>query len=54
VDPEAFERLYQQHCDAVRAYVRRRQPGDEVDEALAEVWLVAWRRRRTLPPEPLP
>ena len=54
MDQEAFERLYQQHSDAVRAYVRRRQSGDEVDEALAEVWLVAWRRRRALPAAPLP
>jgi RNA polymerase sigma factor (sigma-70 family) len=54
VDREAFERLYRQHSAAVRAYVRRRQSGDEVDEALAEVWLVAWRRGRALPAEPLP
>ena len=54
MDREAFERLYREHCSAVRAYVRRRQTGDEVDEALAEVWLVAWRRRRVMPAEPLP
>lgn len=54
MDREGFERLYRQHCDAVRAYVRRRQSTDEVDETLAEVWLVAWRRRAELPAEPLP
>jgi RNA polymerase sigma factor (sigma-70 family) len=54
VDEETFERLYREHCDSVRAYVRRRQPPDEVDEALADIWLVAWRRRRSLPAAPLP
>jgi RNA polymerase sigma factor (sigma-70 family) len=54
MDRDGFEQLYQEHSAAVRAYVRRRQARDEVDEALAEVWLVAWRRRRALPAEPLP
>ena len=54
VDQEAFERLYQQHRHAVRDYVRRRQQPDDVDEALSEIWLVAWRRRSELPAEPLP
>src|SRR4051794_25865023 len=46
--------MYQKHCDAVRAYVRRRLSADEVDETLADVWLVAWRRRASLPADALP
>ncbi|HSX66041.1 sigma-70 family RNA polymerase sigma factor [Nocardioides sp.] len=39
----------------VRRYLVRRAPGDAVDDLLAEVFLVLWRRRRDLPEDdPLP
>ena len=44
-----FAALYRAHRDAVWAYCIRRVPRHEVDDAVAEVFLVAWRRRDTAP-----
>ncbi|HEX4716931.1 MAG TPA: RNA polymerase sigma factor [Thermoleophilaceae bacterium] len=54
MDEQAFEQLYSEHAGAVRRYVRRRLAADDLDDALAEIWLTAWRRRDDLPPSPLP
>src|SRR3954454_17566501 len=54
MDHSGFERAYARHAVAVRCYVARRVGPGDVDDALADVWLVAWRRRDDLPVEPLP
>lgn len=45
---ERFNQLYDEHFEAVRAYVWRRDP-DLCDEVLAETFLVAWRRLEDTP-----
>lgn len=47
---ERFQQLYQQTAAGVLAYARRctRRP-EEAEDIAAEVFLVAWRRGRTLP-----
>ena len=49
-----FERIYAEHADAVRAYVRRRAPKDLVDDVVSETFLVCLRRLDIVPAEPLP
>ena len=53
---QSFEQLYEQTYWSVLRYFARRVPGDDdhVRDLTAEVYLVAWRRRHALPPEPLP
>ena len=51
---QQFERIYEQHLDAVRAYVRRRAPADLVDDVVSETFLVCLRRIDAVPPDPLP
>ena len=48
----AFEQLFADHLRTVSAYVRRRASADEVDDVVAETFLVAWRRLEDVPPEP--
>jgi RNA polymerase sigma-70 factor (ECF subfamily) len=45
--------LYARHRDDVWRYFRRRMP-DAAEDLVTEVFVVAWRRRRDIPPEPLP
>jgi RNA polymerase sigma-70 factor (ECF subfamily) len=52
--PERLEQLFLAHEPAVVAYVRRRAPGDVVDDVVAETFLVAWRRLEDIPEEALP
>ena len=49
-----FERIYDDHAEAVRAYVRRRAPRDVVDDIVSETFVVCLRRLDTVPAEPLP
>jgi DNA-directed RNA polymerase specialized sigma24 family protein len=51
---ERFEELYRAHAGAVRSYVARRIGPDEADDAVAEVFLVVWRRLDDVPIDPLP
>jgi RNA polymerase sigma-70 factor (ECF subfamily) len=55
VDPEArFEALYAAHNAAVRTYVRRRVDAQDADDVVADVFVIAWRRLRDVPEDPLP
>jgi RNA polymerase sigma-70 factor, ECF subfamily len=45
---ERFNRLYDEHAEAVRAYLWRRDP-DLCDDVVAETFLVAWRRLEETP-----
>jgi RNA polymerase sigma-70 factor (ECF subfamily) len=51
---DRFTRLYEEHYTAVERYVRRRIDDAIVRDVVAEVFLVAWRRLRELPSDPLP
>lgn len=54
VSPEdRFEALYRAHAGAVLAYCRRRNPS-AAEDALAETFLVAWRRLDAVPNQELP
>jgi RNA polymerase sigma-70 factor (ECF subfamily) len=55
--PEAerrFEALWQDHSPAVLRYARRRVHPDDVEEVLAETFVVAWRRLDDVPAFALP
>src|SRR5450755_4245173 len=49
-----FEALFAAHHDAVRRYVVRRQAAALVDDAVADTFLVAWRRLEEMPDRALP
>jgi RNA polymerase sigma-70 factor, ECF subfamily len=51
---QRFEQIYTEHAEAIRAYVRRRAPEDVVDDVVADVFLVCWRRLDDVPKEALP
>ena len=44
-----FDRIYQENHRLVRAYCMRRAPAPDVDDAVSEVFAVAWRRRNDVP-----
>jgi RNA polymerase sigma-70 factor, ECF subfamily len=50
----AFERMFGATYAEVRGYVGRRAPRAEVEDVLAEVYLVAWRRFDSVVGDPLP
>lgn len=55
VDPRArFEGVYAAHNAAVRTYVRRRVDSQDADDVVADVFVIAWRRLRDVPEDPLP
>ncbi|MDA0160907.1 RNA polymerase sigma factor [Solirubrobacter ginsenosidimutans] len=48
-DRERFERLFADHGRDVLAYASRRTDAATAEEIVAEVFVVAWRRRRRVP-----
>jgi RNA polymerase sigma-70 factor (ECF subfamily) len=48
-----FSRLHEEHFEAIRRYVWRREPA-LADDVVAETFLVAWRRFEDVPPNPRP
>lgn len=52
--PDRFEELFRSAAPAVRRYLRRHVEPDAVDDLLAEVFSVAWRRLDRVPDPPLP
>lgn len=48
---EYFEWLYRSHYGDIRRFIGRRLAADDVDDALAEVFVVAWRRLGDAPGE---
>ncbi|HEY2632828.1 MAG TPA: sigma-70 family RNA polymerase sigma factor [Solirubrobacteraceae bacterium] len=51
---QEMTRLYEGHADAVMRYAQRRSDRETAEEVVAQVFLVAWRHRSTLPDEALP
>ncbi|MCI0685665.1 MAG: sigma-70 family RNA polymerase sigma factor [Sporichthyaceae bacterium] len=51
---DRFERLWVDHSPAVLRYARRRCLPDDVDDVVAETFVVAWRRLSEAPSHPLP
>ncbi|HEY5195353.1 MAG TPA: sigma-70 family RNA polymerase sigma factor [Solirubrobacteraceae bacterium] len=49
-----FELLYAKYAQAVKAYVLRRAAASTVDDVVAEVFVVCWRRFEEVPVDPLP
>ena len=49
-----FEAAYDAHLGAVIAYTRRRTDAGSSEDAVAEMFLTAWRRVADMPAEPLP
>jgi RNA polymerase sigma-70 factor (ECF subfamily) len=54
VEDERFRIVYDACYAPVLRYAFRRVPADAVEDITSEVFVVAWRRRSELPPEPLP
>jgi RNA polymerase sigma-70 factor (ECF subfamily) len=51
---QRFEQIYEEHHDAVRAYVRRRAHESVVDDVVADTFVVCLRKIDRVPAEPLP
>jgi RNA polymerase sigma factor (sigma-70 family) len=51
---ERLRSLYETYCPRVLAYALRRTSRDEAEEAVAETFIVAWRRLREVPDDPIP
>lgn len=49
-----FDGLYRAHAERVAAYAARRIDHGSVDDIVAEVFAIAWRRLDAVPDEPLP
>jgi RNA polymerase sigma factor (sigma-70 family) len=49
-----FERIWHECAPAVASYALRRTMPEAVEDAVAETFLVAWRRLDDVPAEPLP
>jgi RNA polymerase sigma-70 factor, ECF subfamily len=53
-DRERLEEMFRAYEPTVVAYMRRRGAADAVDDLVAETFLVAWRRLKDVPEQPLP
>lgn len=53
-DRERFEQLYRRYASEVLAYTLRRAPPEAAQDAVADTFLVAWRRLDAVPQRPLP
>jgi RNA polymerase sigma-70 factor (ECF subfamily) len=51
---ERFDALWRDHARGVLRYARRRVPPDDVDDVVAETFVVAWRRIDAVPDPALP
>lgn len=51
---DAVEDLFRAHAGAVLTFARRRVPPADAEDVVAEVFLVAWRRREEVPADALP
>jgi RNA polymerase sigma factor (sigma-70 family) len=51
---DRFERLFRDSYPLVRAYALRRAAPDVAQDAVAETFLIAWRRLEDVPEDPLP
>ena len=51
---QRFEEMFTEHYAAVRGYALRRTSDDAAQDAVAETFLVAWRRLDEVPPDALP
>lgn len=54
MEQQRFEQIYAEHCEAVRAYVRRRAPEAVVDDVVSETFVICLRKIDRVPSEPLP
>ena len=52
--PQLFEELFRRHYPAVRGYALRRTSPEAAQDAVAETFLVAWRRFDDVPEDALP
>src|SRR3954465_493008 len=52
--PQLFEELFRKAYPAVRGYALRRTSPDAAQDAVAETFLVAWRRFNDVPEDALP
>jgi RNA polymerase sigma-70 factor, ECF subfamily len=53
-DRARFEAMYREHGGVVTRYVRRRWDAQSVDDVVADVFVVAWRRLPEVPEDALP
>jgi RNA polymerase sigma-70 factor, ECF subfamily len=51
---QRFDQLWRDHAPAVVRYARRHVLSDEVEDVVAETFVVAWRRLEEVPPYGLP
>lgn len=49
-----FEQLFRAHYERVLSYARRRTQSSVADDAVAETFLIAWRRLESIPRDELP
>ena len=50
VDAVEFEDLFRSTARSIHGYLSRRGAGADIDDLVAETYLIAWRRRADLPP----
>jgi RNA polymerase sigma-70 factor (ECF subfamily) len=51
---QRFEEIHERYLGAVTAYVRRRTMDDDVQDVVADTFLVCWRKLDQVPAAPLP